>query len=125
MDNTLRVWDVRPFVTTDRCVKIITGHKHNFEKVYSCALSFCFIFPSSFLEKVQNVLVDRVSAPSGKLPKFLLKLHIFIISFRIYYIVHGRQMEQWYLQVLPIDLSMFGTQQQEGFCTNYQVIWVL
>ena len=34
MDNTLRVWDVRPFVTTDRCVKIITGHKHNFEKVY-------------------------------------------------------------------------------------------
>lgn len=32
MDNTLRVWDVRPFVTTDRCVKIITGHKHNFEK---------------------------------------------------------------------------------------------
>ena len=33
MDNTLRVWDVRPYVTTDRCVKIITGHKHNFEKV--------------------------------------------------------------------------------------------
>ena len=33
MDNTLRVWDVRPFVTTDRCVKIMTGHKHNFEKV--------------------------------------------------------------------------------------------
>ena len=37
MDNTLRVWDVRPYVTTDRCVKIITGHKHNFEKVRFCA----------------------------------------------------------------------------------------
>ena len=32
MDNTLRIWDVRPFATGDRCVKIITGHKHNFEK---------------------------------------------------------------------------------------------
>jgi len=32
MDNTLRVWDIRPFVKTERCVKIITGHKHNFEK---------------------------------------------------------------------------------------------
>ena len=43
MDNTLRVWDVRPFVTTDRCVKIITGHKHNFEKVllFILKLSIC------------------------------------------------------------------------------------
>ena len=32
MDNTLRIWDVRPFVEGDRCVKIITGHQHNFEK---------------------------------------------------------------------------------------------
>ena len=33
MDNTLRIWDVRPFASDERCVKIITGHKHNFEKV--------------------------------------------------------------------------------------------
>lgn len=32
MDNTLRIWDVRPFASGDRCLKIITGHKHNFEK---------------------------------------------------------------------------------------------
>jgi len=32
MDNTLRVWDIRPFAPEERCVKIITGHQHNFEK---------------------------------------------------------------------------------------------
>lgn len=32
MDNTLRVWDVRPFAPADRCVKVLTGHAHNFEK---------------------------------------------------------------------------------------------
>lgn len=33
MDNTLRIWDVRPFAPYERCVKILTGHSHNFEKV--------------------------------------------------------------------------------------------
>nr|CAD7439462.1 unnamed protein product [Timema bartmani]CAD7455824.1 unnamed protein product [Timema tahoe] len=32
MDNTLRIWDVRPFAPQERCVKIMTGHQHNFEK---------------------------------------------------------------------------------------------
>lgn len=32
MDNTLRVWDIRPYAPADRCVKIFTGHQHNFEK---------------------------------------------------------------------------------------------
>ncbi len=44
MDNTLRIWDVRPFVQgggdNQRCVKIITGHMHNFEKnLIHCAWS--------------------------------------------------------------------------------------
>lgn len=40
MDNTLRIWDVRPFASDERCVKIITGHKHNFEKnLLHCAWS--------------------------------------------------------------------------------------
>ena len=25
MDNTLRIWDIRPFAPEERCVKIITG----------------------------------------------------------------------------------------------------
>lgn len=33
MDNTLRIWDVRPFAPYERCVKILSGHQHNFEKV--------------------------------------------------------------------------------------------
>lgn len=33
MDNSLRIWDVRAFAPQERCVKIFTGHQHNFEKV--------------------------------------------------------------------------------------------
>jgi len=32
MDNSLRIWDVRPFAPSERCLKILTGHQHNFEK---------------------------------------------------------------------------------------------
>lgn len=33
MDNSLRIWDVRPYAPTDRCLKVFSGHTHNFEKV--------------------------------------------------------------------------------------------
>lgn len=40
MDNTLRVWDIRPFAPEQRCVKIFQGHSHNFEKnLLRCAWS--------------------------------------------------------------------------------------
>lgn len=40
MDNTLRVWDIRPYAPAERCVKIFTGHQHNFEKnLLRCAWS--------------------------------------------------------------------------------------
>jgi len=32
MDNSLRIWDVRPYATKDRLVKMFLGHKHNFEQ---------------------------------------------------------------------------------------------
>lgn len=32
MDNTLRMWDVRPYAPVNRCVKVFVGHTHNFEK---------------------------------------------------------------------------------------------
>ncbi|XP_065222784.1 U5 small nuclear ribonucleoprotein 40 kDa protein [Planococcus citri] len=32
MDNTLRIWDIRPYAPAERCVKIFSGHQHNFEK---------------------------------------------------------------------------------------------
>ncbi|KAJ3646375.1 hypothetical protein Zmor_023965 [Zophobas morio] len=32
MDNSLRIWDVRPYAPQERCVKVFTGHQHNFEK---------------------------------------------------------------------------------------------
>ena len=40
MDNTLRVWDVRPYAAANRCTKVFTGHQHNFEKnLLKCAWS--------------------------------------------------------------------------------------
>jgi len=41
MDNTLRIWDIRPYCASpDRCVKVLQGHSHNFEKnLLKCAWS--------------------------------------------------------------------------------------
>ena len=40
MDNSLRIWDIRPFAPFERCVKILSGHQHNFEKnLLRCAWS--------------------------------------------------------------------------------------
>jgi Prp8 binding protein len=32
MDSSLRIWDVRPYAPTDRCIKTFSGSVHNFEK---------------------------------------------------------------------------------------------
>ncbi|ELT97519.1 hypothetical protein CAPTEDRAFT_227651 [Capitella teleta] len=32
MDNTVRIWDVRPYAPQERCVKIFQGNQHTFEK---------------------------------------------------------------------------------------------
>lgn len=40
MDSTLRIWDVRPFAPAERCLKVLTGHQHTFEKqLLRCAWS--------------------------------------------------------------------------------------
>lgn len=40
MDSTLRIWDIRPYAPAERCVKILTGHQHNFERnLLRCAWS--------------------------------------------------------------------------------------
>ncbi|KAF0759217.1 U5 small nuclear ribonucleoprotein 40 kDa protein [Aphis craccivora] len=40
MDNSLRIWDVRPYAPADRCLKVFSGHTHNFEKnLLRCAWS--------------------------------------------------------------------------------------
>jgi Prp8 binding protein len=38
MDNTLRVWDVRPYAPSNRCIHLLHGHQHTFEKhLLKCA----------------------------------------------------------------------------------------
>lgn len=61
---SVRIWDIRPFAPAERCVKLIQGHTHNFEKVKSVKTlllfylmhsekevltypSFGYIYPSS------------------------------------------------------------------------------
>ena len=40
MDNTARIWDVRPFASDDRLRGVYGGHQHNFEKnLLKCAWS--------------------------------------------------------------------------------------
>ncbi|XP_061719038.1 U5 small nuclear ribonucleoprotein 40 kDa protein [Cydia pomonella] len=40
MDSTLRIWDVRAFAPGERCVKLLAGHHHNFERnLLRCAWS--------------------------------------------------------------------------------------
>ena len=49
MDNSLRVWDIRPFAPQERCVKMMVGHQHNFEKVtwiYSNSVKWILLFIS-------------------------------------------------------------------------------
>lgn len=31
-DNSLRIWDMRPYAPANRCTKILNGHQHSFEK---------------------------------------------------------------------------------------------
>lgn len=44
MDNTVRIWDVRPFAPQERCVKIFQGHQHNFENVSSLIMILTYIY---------------------------------------------------------------------------------
>ena len=40
MDSTLRVWDVRPFASEERCMRVLSGHTHDFEmNLLKCAWS--------------------------------------------------------------------------------------
>jgi len=40
MDSTARIWDIRSFCTGERCIKVLKGHTHNFEKnLLHCAWS--------------------------------------------------------------------------------------
>lgn len=48
---SVRIWDVRPYAPHERCVKIMSGHQHTFEKVYqwiNIKEHNYFFFPSLF-----------------------------------------------------------------------------
>lgn len=96
MDNSLRVWDIRPYAPADRCVKVFNGHQHNFEKV---------------------PVTDRITFTNELSIKFCL-------TFRICYDVLGLLMAKKYLLARLIDSCTFGIRLRDEFCTNYPVIMV-
>lgn len=52
MDNSLRVWDIRAFAPQERCVKMMVGHQHNFEKVDE-------IFKRHFHNEIQQTKIPQ------------------------------------------------------------------
>jgi hypothetical protein len=41
---SVRIWDIRPFAPQERCVKIMQGHQHTFEKyLYKNALGIKYL----------------------------------------------------------------------------------
>lgn len=65
MDNSLRVWDIRPFAPQERCIKMMVGHAHNFEKVRNYYYFFfhylrnIFLIFLTILELASLLLVAR------------------------------------------------------------------
>ena len=66
MDNTVRMWDVRPFAPANRCLKAFVGAQHNFEKnLIRCCWSpqgtkvrINFIITLKLNNRILNVYVD-------------------------------------------------------------------
>lgn len=52
MDNSLRIWDVRPYAPADRCLKVFSGHTHNFEKVMIKLRILMLIFETNKIEHI-------------------------------------------------------------------------
>lgn len=107
MDNSLRIWDVRPYAPADRCLKVFSGHTHNFEKVlilkkYIVLNYICLIYVLFHTYLILNC--------------FLL----FII--RTYCGVRGHQMVQKCQRVQLIDMCIFGMPTLVEYCTSYRVI---
>lgn len=100
MDNSLRIWDVRPYAPTDRCLKVFSGHTNNFEKV--------FIF---------NKFIYILNLFSCDMFQFVVD--------RIYCAVLGHRMVQKYQQVQQIDSYIFGMPTLVEYCINYQAIMVV
>ena len=50
----VRIWDVRPFAPQERCVKVMQGHQHTFEKV-SYFFLHCPIFDMSCIKVKGNL----------------------------------------------------------------------
>ena len=61
---SVRIWDVRPYAPHERCVKIMSGHQHTFEKVNQWnivslfSLFICSLFLFFFVVVTVAVLVE-------------------------------------------------------------------
>ena len=89
MDNSLRVWDIRPFAPQERCIKMMVGHAHNFEKVFQ------------YFKSLLNILIN-----------------LNCLIYRICYAVRGRPMVLKSRLDLLTGLFTFGTRRLVASFTN-------
>lgn len=80
MDNTVRIWDIRPFAAKERCCKVFQGHTHNFEKV--CLVGALNYFLLIFLKELNFLRICSVS--------------------------YGHPMDNLFQQVVLTNISIFG-----------------
>lgn len=75
-DNSLRVWDLRPYAPANRCEKVFTGHQHNYERnllrcswssdgskvccASQCCTSVCY---TALQQDLLNVKLDATQRP--------------------------------------------------------------
>lgn len=68
---SVRIWDVRPYAPHERCVKIMSGHQHTFEKVNQWhivllfSLFICSLFLFFFVVVIVAVLVESTVYSPG------------------------------------------------------------
>jgi Prp8 binding protein len=72
---TARIWDIRPYASSQRCVKVLTGHQHNFEKVFLGKTT------TKSTKLIQNLLKCAWSSDSHRVSCGTLKLAFNKISF--------------------------------------------
>lgn len=105
----VRIWDIRPFAPQERCVKIIQGHQHNFEKVgtfFYNAIQGDFYFNKSLYGQKSNENKTWWKNVKCALPYFCLKNGFFF----------------WNPQCLPIHSFTFSLLQLNLQNTNQWVI---
>jgi len=90
MDNTLRIWDVRPFVQGERCVKVITGLyillMNTFSPLGKKLVYFIIIILNYLFSKHRNIFRVKDCFKSYIIRQNIIGMDVLVIKFTYQYI---------------------------------------